>query len=372
MSMSNRTLASIVVTLALGGASAVGLGSCQQNECGTGTILRDGECVPGDEDFDNAMCGQGTVLGPDGKCEAELPPTVCDPTTTIPDETTTPGVITCYGTGTTGGCETPLICSTPAAGKISFCGRIHDVGNDGPISAVTPTKLRCDDPGAAQDGACQLQMLFYDAIDIANNPSGAQPLGVDDFFIDDCGRFQANGISFPSTSGLLAIGVDDKATAADVRRTTGVAFKVTVNQVKNGTRAYSVTQADNMAWSTAAGMTTTTFVDQGAFMAVFYRGVSPSYTPVSGVQITENGVVEASNDWYFSDTTPTSRKTIGTASSTGINGTGIKINSILTEHSGTGGTNIGSCTWSSAQAKTIQGFLFFSQRFLVNGTTECP
>jgi hypothetical protein len=366
--MSNRNLLTLSA-LVFGVAASASL-SCTKTECGDGTIERDGVCVPGDFDPDSAHCGEGTVLGPSGQCESEYLPTVCQEGTTMPDETLEPGVVTCVGIGG-GGCDIDLPCPspTPNSGKISFCGRIYDVGDDHQIQALTPTTKACSDPEAAQDGPCALTLQFFDALDFAANPTTTTPLQPGEFTIDDCGRWAAKDLPRPGL-GFLGIGLDDE-TNPGIYRLTGVAFPAVANQTKTKVRAYVVLDADVQAWSTDAGQTD--FATQGVFATTFYRGTASSgYVPVAGVQITEAGNVEAANDWYFDDTILTSRKSVSdTLTATGPNGSGLKINSGLVEHSGTGAEPSG-CTWTSALARAIPGVVFYSPRFAVMGMTECP
>jgi len=349
--MSNRTWIPFLATLGLAGAAGLSAG-CNAVECAEGTIEQNGACVPADEVVDEANCGEGTMLGPDGVCIPELPPTICEEGTTTEDTTTIPGVILCKGTGG-GTCDSELTCPQADASKVSVCGRLYDVETDEQLRAAAPNVADCLSGGAA-DGPCEMKITFYDALEFAGNPSGATPIVPQDFLLDDCGRFRAHNLQRPSL-GFLGIGVDDDDGSPDVHRLTGVAFPVVSAETRNRQKTYVVREATNQAWSDDAGLGTS-FVDQGAFMTVFHGAGD---VPVEGVQITEMGSVEAGNDYYFSDTDPNTRSTIDlTKNSTGVNGAGIKLNSALVEHSGTGG----GCTWESALAASIPTVLFFSPR----------
>ena len=80
--------------------------ACKSTECGTGTIERDGTCVPPDKTVDPASCGPFTMVQGD-QCVPILPPAICDPTTTT-EETGSDGVITCKGNGMGGGCSADI------------------------------------------------------------------------------------------------------------------------------------------------------------------------------------------------------------------------------------------------------------------------
>jgi hypothetical protein len=359
----------IVYALSLAAVLLTVASSCDRTVCGDGTIERDGECVTSGPVIDTARCGAGTVIGVDGMCVAEVPPTVCGEGT-LADVTMNPGYLTCLPDGCDQSCDRELSCRTPSMGKISFCGRLYKVEDETQLRASTPTFLDCGAEGAATDGPCELAVNFYAAIDYANNPDGTLPLQPEEFHLDDCGRFEAYNLPLPSLN-FLAIGVEDSSATGEHRRT-GVAFSVAQNGVYNAQKAYVVESATEAAWSTAAGLSPG-FVDQGAILMTFYRGTRQAgYTPVPGVGITEGGATKPDQDWYFDDTDPTQRLQLSaTRDSTGDNGSGLKIGGAgVVEHSGTGAEPSG-CAWSSALARAIPGVLFVTPRFAKNGSNEC-
>lgn len=364
MSTPNRTWLSLLSVLTVAGASTVSTG-CKTVECADGTVEQDGVCVPADEVVDEANCGEGTILGTDGTCVPEVAPTICGAFTT-PDTTSMPGFIVCVGTGG-GGCEVELTCPQASANKVSVCGRLYDVESDAEIIGLDATGVECGSGGEVTDGPCEFEIQFYDALEFAGDPGGATPIVPQEFRLDDCGRYLAHNLNRPSL-GFLGIGVDDRSGAPDDHRLTGVAFPVSSAQVRNRQKTYTVTRTTDMQWSTDAGLGATTFVDRGAFMTVFtIAGV-----PEAGVQITEGGSVEAANDYYFDDASTVTRSSIDPAqNASGMNGAGIKLNSALVEHSGTGGALPGGCTWDSALAAAIPDVLFFSPRSALMGTEEC-
>jgi hypothetical protein len=352
------------------GAAASGslLTGCGGLECAEGTHEQDGECVSNDTDPDSAQCGPMTHLE-NGVCVVD-DPTVCDDATTTPVFNEDTGVTTCVGTA--GNCNQPLSCIDDVdPGKNKVCGRMIDVETQAPIQAATPTFLPCDDPGAAQDGPCQLDVQFYDALEFAGNPSTA-PLAVEDILIDDCGRFVGTNITHPGT-GFMGIGVDDKAGGDDNYRLTGSAFAIGNNEVVSGAAAngYAVRISTDEDWSGDVGFpTTNTFVDRGVYVAWFIHGA----TPVSGVTITRGGSAVPANDFYMDDASPLSRTSVSTSqTSTGPNGIGIlhSTGNGIVLHSGEGSEEAG-CEWPSNQAAAIPNVMFFQPRPMVEAGTEDP
>jgi hypothetical protein len=286
-----------------------------------------------------------------------------------------PGTVVCVGTGG-GGCETDLTCPQAAANKVSVCGRLYDVETDEPIIGTDAMGATCGSGSEVVDGPCEFEITFYDALEFAGDPGGATPIEPQDFRIDDCGRYLAHNLNRPQL-GFLGIGVDDcsaanttgcAGAAPDDHRLTGVAFPVSSAQVRNKQKTYVVRRTTDMQWSTDAGLGATTFADRGAFMTVF----TIATVPEPGVQITEGGSVEAANDYYFDDASTTTRSSIDPSlDATGMNGAGIKLNSALVEHSGTGGALPSGCVWDSALAASIPTVLFFSPRSALMAGQEC-
>lgn len=250
-------------------------------------------------------------------------------------------------------CSVALECPSAEPNKVSICGRIFDVQTSQPVGAVEPAES-CE---TATGGACDLELRAYDALDFAGDPNGATPLPYESLTTDTCGRFALVNVNRPSL-GFLGLAVDDEAGADDLHRLTGVAFPVVSAEVRNGLNAQVVRVTTDQGWTDTAGLTGDTFVDRGVLGVLFLKdGV-----PVEGVRVTEAGAVEAANDYYLSDTDPTQRTTVDAAlDATGPNGFALKLNSGLSEHSGTGGESYG-CLWESALAAAIPGVLFFAPR----------
>lgn len=266
-------------------------------------------------------------------------------------------------------CAIARPCPSASPGRVSVCGHLVDVETDEQLRAEFPAYAVCGSGSEATDGACQLAITFYDALDFAGNPTGATPLGVSEFLLDDCGRFIAHDVQRPSL-GFLGIAVDDASGAPDDHRLTGVAFPVSSGQVLANTKVYGLATTTDAAWTAQAGLGGSTFNDRGAVLTLFTDSTGG---PVSGVQVRSNGSVRPADDYYFGDATPRTRTTVDAdLTATGPNGASLLLNSALVEHSGTGGEPSG-CSWSSSLAASIAGVVFVQRTVLENTTTggEC-
>ena len=297
--------------------------SCSAVECGSGTIERDGLCFPADDITTPAGCGGigpfATVLGLDGKCEAETP-TICDEDTTREEIDMDTGVTTCIGTA--GGCGSEIDCTAPSANRATVCGRIWDTGTDTLIAqAAQNPEMPCGTP--TTDGPCSLRVRFFDAVDFAANPMGAMPLSPEGgVYQDGCGRFRGHNMQ-RATLGFIGIGVDDAPgiTPAVPHVTTGVALANEAANPARGFRAYSTTVQTDTDWHTSSMIGGQTFAQRGVLAIVYhYKGV-----PQAGVTARRNGNPIPTEDFYFSDT-GVARTTVAAAqTSTGANGTALVI-----------------------------------------------
>jgi hypothetical protein len=349
--------------------------SCNSIDCGEGTIERGGACVPADGATNDAKCGAGTHIGPLGTCVPIFDPTVCDPDTTTPIVDPDTGVTTCMGTGGGGGCGTPLVCPAGVGGKITVCGQLKDAENDQPIAASGATGAACDLANPAASGPCSMIVNFYDAIQFV---SSTMPTKLNDpianpVYIDDCGRFRIKNITNPA-SGFLGVEIDDNG-PTDARTRSGVALATAANKAFI-VEGYSVKKTTDAAWTSSVGLSGMSLGDRGAWLGIFrYKG-----QPVDGVTVTRNGApVPVADDFFFTDTSPTSRTTpvdSPAAATTGKNGSVLLLNSGLVAHSGTGGTGIpGTCKWQSALGDGIKNAYIIQIRDAVltaDTNTLCP
>ncbi len=241
-------------------------------------------------------------------------------------------------------CDVPAPCPPASPGRVSLCGRLIDLETDQPLVGS---------PASA------VWIEFFDALDYAGNPDGAQPLDPDYYFRDACGRFIARDVPRPSL-GYLAITTDDAGSGA--YRRTALAKPLASGQVRSDLRLLAFRSTTDDAWTTQAGLGAQTFADRGAVFALFTHAEAP----VEGVSINRNGSVDGANDFYFSDEDPRTRTTVAPSlGATGPNGAALLLGSSLVEHSGTGGTPP-DCNWSSELATAVPSVLW-----IVDLPTEC-
>jgi len=255
-----------------------------------------------------------------------------------------------------GDCQLELPCAAPQAGKASVCGRLWDAETDLPIASVVgAVGARCNAAAPTADGPCSLQVRFYDALDFAGDPVGAQPLQVPDgVYVDDCGRYR--GIDMPrATFGFIGIGVDDAPGTADRHVLTGVSTSNAFASLPaTGFRAYVTRHTTDQAWTTSAGLGGQTFGQRGVLLAVFrYHD-----QPVAGVAVRRNSAAIPADDYYFGGTT-IGRISVETARTvTGANGSALIINSPTPiAHDGVGNEPAG-CVWPSTLGASIPGAVF--------------
>jgi hypothetical protein len=235
-----------------------------------------------------------------------------------------------------GACSVELTCPLAGVNRVSICGRILDVEND---------------------QAAPVDLQAYDALEWAGSPFTATPLAFEDKTIDECGRFRFHNLQRPSL-GFVALVTDDPGDA-DAHAPAAVTFPVSSAQVLNRARTYAIRHATDAQWTATAGLDGESFVTRGALLTVF---LDADGNPVEGVAVTEGGATEPINDYYFANANPNARTTIDPRmAATGPNGSALKIDSVLVEHSGSGGEPPG-CTWSSTIAASVPGTLFVAIR----------
>lgn len=265
-------------------------------------------------------------------------------------------------------CAIPLPCPAPDSGKATLCGRIYDTESDDVVEAPNPTRQPCSGTTAA--GPCSLRVRYFDAIDLATDPNGAQPLVPAESVVDDCGRFRAQNLP-RATFGFISIAVDDAPTTtpADPHRLTNVTYANSEAVGETQMRAYATRASTDDRWTQTAGLSGMTFAQRGVLLKVFlYHGV-----PVAGVGATRNGSQIPNDDFYFSDTGIT-RSTVAPAqSATGANGAVLLINvPSTTDHSGTGAAPSG-CQWPTNLGASTPGVISVDRREAETPSgTACP
>jgi hypothetical protein len=249
-------------------------------------------------------------------------------------------------------CAIPLPCPAPQSGQATLCGRIYDTETDDVVETSNPTRQQCN--GTTDAGPCSLRIRYFDAIDFAMNPNGAQPLQPQESFVDDCGRFRAQNMS-RATFGFIAIAIDDAPTVSPVEphRLTDVVFSNGEALGNPPVRAYTTRVSTDLRWTTTAGLSGSTFAQRGTLLKVYlYHGV-----PQAGVGATRNASQIPADDFYFSDVGITRSTVAPQQSATGANGSALIINGPTpTEHSGTGAEPTG-CHWPANLGVSIPGVI---------------
>jgi hypothetical protein len=338
------------------------LGSCSTGvTCGEGTIEEDGVCTATSGTPPGGNCGAGSLFNPvSGVCEIAVCNSqgvcgICGPDTTVElDENDVP---VCVGTGGGGPalCSQALTCPNPSGTKFMICGRLYD---------TETTALVQEDDMLPQ----KLKISFYDALAFANDATTAPEFSVNP---DRCGRFVSSdaaaggshgGVTVPGTS-FLVVGVDDAS--GDFMQgnfaLTGVGVLGVPGGKHDNTRIYATRQATDAVWS--AGVGGGSVIGRGVYLGIFIdtaaaTDVAPwPGAPKSGVQLTVDGTVQPTGDFYFSDTDPLTRSTVvASQNSTGTNGAVLFLEGPLVEYAGT--PNPPGCSWPAALAKTLPGSVF--------------
>jgi hypothetical protein len=345
--------------------------SCVQTECGDGTIERDGQCVAANVNKDPADCGPFTKLQGD-ICVPELPPTECDPTTSMATIDPMTGVTICVGTGG-GGCSATFACPQPVGStKLTICGQLYDYENMSKF-AGDATGARCDSSSPSTTGPCALTVLAFDALVYGNDQTkgNVTPTGPDDIYIDDCGRFRVSNIETNGTGPFIGLGFTEAGKLPQrpldqltVTATTGVATLKPSNRVVTKLEAYVAKPALIKGWQDSGGPP----LSGGIYVGIFRQHKTPTGTgsqdpTQAGVKFTKNNSPIMSQDYYFQAAQATNTTIDINATATGVNGsgflTGTSVND-ATAYSGTGGiTDTTHCTWENHAAANLANIVFF-------------
>jgi hypothetical protein len=352
----HKALAATLPVLALGLLGA----SCDiKTTCGQGTVDKNGTCVgtPGAQ----LKCGPGTSPQ-SGNCVANCGPdttlvgnycipnsSLCGPNTKVVT-TDDAGDFQCVGTGQvivdaaagdaggncgdagsddSGHCKppcVPTVCTSADYTSTTTCiaGRVFNVNG-----------------GAVIDGVAEgRHAYFFPPLTFVGNPTGTCPTA--DSTIDSCGYYKIKMAKPNLGFGAVAIAGNPLSTGTcttvnpDLSATkwifTGVAFVATANVPINGQQTFVVSAADDAAWSTMAGLTGTTFAQNGATLVQFQKppsfdaGAFAPTTPVGHVIPTIGGAnadPTMTPTFYFTDTAPTLNTLVaGTSSNMTVDGNG--------------------------------------------------
>ncbi len=354
-----------ILLVAVIGSGASLMAGCETTECGEGTIERNGACEPAEIVVTPAECGPFTRL--EGtSCVPEFVPTVCDSQTTSGEVDPDTGVTSCVGLTGGGGCGTPLPCPAPEAGKQTLCGRMYNFEDSELFQAENATGARCTYMPPTATGPCSVGVRAFDAIALANDPMNAQPRPLDDFYMDDCGRFRLTGVANPS-SPYLGLAFDDAAPEnagpAGNTNIVGIAVAATTNGTSiNNLEGYVVPVSTTTKWQTTGGPALS-----GGYYAPVFRQRRTGFLTQSGVTVLKfpnmTPTPVTANDFYFkaADVTRESIDNTTPQNSTGANGTALVSGASLadTAYGGTGGLPA-ECRYSPQPGVTLPGIVFIS------------
>lgn len=246
-------------------------------------------------------------------------------------------------------CAAPLSCPSSEPGEACIAGRFFDVETAAPICSPQAGTAACT--AIELGGPCALEVRVYDALQFITNPVSAPPIPATETLIDGCGRFRISGFDVPATGAALSI--DDASGAPDLHVMAADVHPVSSGAELEQTRMHAVRRTTNQAWTSTAGFPFggNTFAEVGTYAAIFLH----NGTPKAGVQVLSDGALVPSEDYYFSDPTPTRRSSVDAAlTSTGINGSALFTTSMISVVGGAGGEPVG-CVWPGVQGGSTPG-----------------
>ena len=341
------------------------LTACGGVPCGTGTIERNGSCVPSDEATGNAACGPDTVLV-GNQCVSAV---ICDPDTTMPVTDPATGMTTCRGIAG-GGCGA---CPAPSSANVqTICGQIYNFEDNSPFTASGGSGMKCDPTMPAASGPCALGIAAYDALAFAANPASATPLAVGDECIDDMGRYYLKDVAQPP-GPYIGLGLDDIATAnrgpGGETNLIGVATKKDPGQKTQGFEHWIVKASTTTAWANSGGPSISTGYYVPVYRAHCVDGVGSGPGCTGDPLVNAPGVAFANTDAshptqavYF-QAAQTTRHDVDTAATvTGANGTALVTGATTAAslaYTGTGAlTDPTNCKWDLKAGGTLSGVVF--------------
>lgn len=285
----------------------------------------------------------------------------------------------CGALANTPACDGTFLCNAPVSGKVSVCGQLIDVASNTYVRAAAANAALCDPNNPTSDGPCSLTLSVYDAVDFSTNPDTATPLSANRMEIDNCGRFRAESVDFPTQAPFVAISVRGAA-GVDTWADAAAIMEVTPNLLDRDLRLYSLERSADATWTTTAGapFSGNSFVDRGVYVPLFMSG-EPDYDyscptmskpkRVAGVTVTVAGEPASDSAYYFSDSDPNVLSTIDIdQTATGPNGAALVVDSDLVMTSGSGGEPAG-CVWPSNLGVSIPGVALISERIAVETGT---
>ena len=216
-------------------------------------------------------------------------------------------------------CTADLVCGAPSGtggDEICVSGRVVD-GAD-------------HSQGIASSVTGSIEVRFYEPLNFLSAPSSPpfKRLTLANGLLDSCGRFTARfSVSNDAPNGLIAITAADLATTITPTYVLGTSqYRVFPNTNVTGARTFLVSNAQDQAWATAAGLSSGTFASAGTLAVRYHQGSTVSNgipgVPAQGVVPQWGGVTNAATDFFFSDSALTTLQTFSVSQNdTGNNGT---------------------------------------------------
>jgi len=279
-------------------------------------------------------------------------------------------------------CSKPPAWQAPpsGAGYFNIAGRAFNLEDTTPLGSGTTDDMNYK----------TIQINFYDPIAYATNPASTTPLNPTPIQPDACGYYFASNLMAPP-SGFCAVATQDVGSNT-LYYPTGVSGGVANGQLKFKT-AWFTKRTTVQQWTTSAGnpFGAQTFADKGVYFPIFvdttmmtklpHFPVGPFSTPnsggwpSSGVKVTMNNLMFASNAYYFSGTDPLIRRTVlPSQTSTGVNGSAMFVNAVgIQNFSGKGSEpsdSSGACVWPTYQGASIGGVIFVAQHPAVESSSS--
>lgn len=262
-------------------------------------------------------------------------------------------------------CDEPLPCPAGSNGLLNLCGRIIDLERGTLIGDSGGTGRKCDGEAPTEEGPCALALTFIDAFQ-------QTPLSVENFSVDDCGRYVASGIERPPF-GFVAVQTADAFGLDDRRVKTSLVFESAGIDTQTDVDVFVVERALDQQWTSSAGMPfgpTDTFASVGSTLVLYrYKG-----EPKEGVSVSRGGESIPEDDFYFTNLAENTHIEIDSVlAQTSSNGAALVVDvGVGTSLTGQGAEEPG-CEWASVIAGSVAGqfTVFFIEEVSVGTSDAC-
>jgi hypothetical protein len=204
-------------------------------------------------------------------------------------------------------CELPTItCHAPEPGRMTICGRVLDAETSQP---------------ARPAGRPAYALGTMPAAGFALDPGAAELTAT----TDPCGQFELRDVEVPA-DGRVVVVADDSG-PDDAYRLTATALQAIPDGFNAFGAVFLARETSEDAWSSSAGMTTTSFGDEGGLLLLFLDNTIASGaptlpgSPTKGVTVQRDAAAIGDDDFYFGNTDQAFRSTVAAGlSKTGANG----------------------------------------------------